>query len=67
MLAPIYSWFTEGFDTTDLQEAKALLDEPVDQRRLEHLKSLVQAEDPDADVIHSLCGSDGGTPAVPSK
>jgi predicted ATPase len=27
LLAPIYSWFTEGFDTPDLQEAKALLDE----------------------------------------
>jgi predicted ATPase len=27
LLAPIYSWFTEGFDTTDLQEAKALLEE----------------------------------------
>ena len=27
MLAEIYSWFTEGFDTVDLQEAKALLDE----------------------------------------
>jgi len=26
-LAPIYGWFTEGFDTTDLQEAKALLGE----------------------------------------
>ena len=26
-LAEIYSWFTEGFDTKDLQEAKALLDE----------------------------------------
>jgi hypothetical protein len=25
MLAEIYSWFTEGFDTPDLQEAKALL------------------------------------------
>jgi hypothetical protein len=24
---PIYGWFTEGFDTTDLKEAKALLDE----------------------------------------
>jgi predicted ATPase len=24
LLAPIYGWFTEGFDTTDLQEAKAL-------------------------------------------
>jgi predicted ATPase len=27
LLVPIYRWFTEGFDTTDLQEAKALLDE----------------------------------------
>jgi hypothetical protein len=27
MLAEIYSWFTEGFDTKDLQEAKALLAE----------------------------------------
>jgi predicted ATPase len=27
MLAQIYNWFTEGFDTTDLKEAKALLDE----------------------------------------
>jgi predicted ATPase len=27
LLAPIYSWFTEGFDTADLREAKALLDE----------------------------------------
>jgi predicted ATPase len=27
LLAPIYGWFTEGFDTADLQDAKALLDE----------------------------------------
>jgi predicted ATPase len=27
LLAPVYEWFTEGFDTTDLQEAKALLEE----------------------------------------
>ncbi|HJY85098.1 MAG TPA: hypothetical protein VKK81_28950 [Candidatus Binatia bacterium] len=27
MLAEIYGWFTEGFDTVDLQEAKALLEE----------------------------------------
>jgi len=26
MLAEVYGWFTEGFDTKDLQEAKALLD-----------------------------------------
>ena len=27
LLAPVYDWFTEGFDTPDLKEAKALLDE----------------------------------------
>jgi predicted ATPase len=27
MLAAIYNWFTESFDTADLQDAKALLDE----------------------------------------
>jgi predicted ATPase len=26
LLAPVYSWFTEGFDTLDLKEAKALLE-----------------------------------------
>jgi len=26
LLAPVYNWFTEGFDTADLQEAKALLE-----------------------------------------
>jgi len=27
VLAPVYNWYTEGFDTTDLKDAKALLDE----------------------------------------
>jgi predicted ATPase len=27
LLAPVYGWFTEGFDTLDLKEAKALLGE----------------------------------------
>jgi predicted ATPase len=27
LLAPVYGWFTEGFETGDLKEAKALLDE----------------------------------------
>ena len=26
LLAPVYGWFTEGFDTLDLKEAKILLD-----------------------------------------
>jgi predicted ATPase len=29
LLAPVYDWFTEGFDTFDLTEAKALLDAPA--------------------------------------
>ena len=31
LLAPVYGWFTEGFDTRDLKEAKALLDELASQ------------------------------------
>ena len=27
LLAPVYGWFTEGFDTLDLKDAKALLEE----------------------------------------
>jgi predicted ATPase len=27
LLAPVYEWFTEGFDTTDLQDARSLLTE----------------------------------------
>ena len=27
LLAPVYEWFTGGFDTADLKQAKALLDE----------------------------------------
>jgi predicted ATPase len=27
LLAPVYDWFTEGFDTRDLKDARALLDE----------------------------------------
>ena len=27
LLAPVYDWFTEGFDTADLKDAKALLSE----------------------------------------
>ncbi len=27
LLAPVYNWFTEGFDTADLKDAQALLEE----------------------------------------
>ena len=33
LLAPVYSWFTEGFDTRDLKEVKALLEELVVSER----------------------------------
>jgi predicted ATPase len=32
LLAPVYDWFTEGFDTLDLQDAKALLEELTEGR-----------------------------------
>ena len=32
LLAPVYHWFTEGFDTADLKDAKALLDTLGEQR-----------------------------------
>ena len=32
LLAPVYEWFTEGFDTVDLQEAKVLLGELSENR-----------------------------------
>ena len=32
LLAPVYTWFTEGFDTADLQEAKILLDALSEER-----------------------------------
>ena len=32
LLAPIYGWFTEGFDTADLQEARALLEQLSGER-----------------------------------
>jgi len=32
LLAPVYGWFTEGFDTADLQDAKALLEALEEER-----------------------------------
>jgi predicted ATPase len=36
LLAPIYDWFTEGFDTADLQDARALL-EALGEPKHEHI------------------------------
>jgi len=41
MLAEIYGWFTEGFDTADLKEAKALLEELLQPGRILQLRSRV--------------------------
>ena len=35
LLAELYGWFTEGFDTADLKDAKALLDELSERGRYE--------------------------------
>jgi hypothetical protein len=34
LLAPVYGWFTEGFDTPDLMEAKVLLNALAHRRRV---------------------------------
>jgi predicted ATPase len=39
LLAPVYNWFTEGFDTKDLQEAKMLIEELAAEGRYEHERS----------------------------
>jgi predicted ATPase len=36
LLALIYGWFTEGFDTVDLKQAKSLLDELAQQEEAPH-------------------------------
>jgi len=35
LLAPVYGWFTEGFDTCDLKEAKALLERSLGLEKYE--------------------------------
>src|SRR5580704_13398583 len=49
LLAPVYGWFTEGFDTRDLKEAKALLEELA---KLHYEKP---------DILRRLFRSGGGT------
>ena len=39
MLSEIYGWFTERFDTRDLQEAKRLIEELAEGGRYEHERS----------------------------
>jgi predicted ATPase len=42
MLAEIYDWFTEGFDTADLKDAKALLDELGSEGVIEGRRQLLR-------------------------
>jgi hypothetical protein len=50
LLAPVYGWFTEGFDTADLKDAKALLDDLADARILAA----------NTGIVTSRTGADGG-------
>jgi predicted ATPase len=43
LLAPVYGWFTEGFDTKDLKEAKTLLDQLADPSALPASEALTTA------------------------
>jgi hypothetical protein len=63
LLTPIYGWFTEGFDTADLQEAKALLEalaglgSSILERRSarEGIEVLPWGSQPGLDSIHGDC------------
>jgi hypothetical protein len=43
-LAPVYGWYTEGFDTKDLKDAKALMDELGERVRREIDGAVVAAD-----------------------
>jgi predicted ATPase len=43
LLAPIYAWFTEGFDTADLQAARTLLDDLESEICKPHLTPALSA------------------------
>jgi hypothetical protein len=45
LLAPVYGWFTEGFDTRDMKEVKALLEDWPHERRPQVAKRFAQYGD----------------------
>jgi predicted ATPase len=49
LLAPVYNWFTEGFDTVDLKEAKALLEELGHVDHATHARLPVTSTKPNAE------------------
>jgi hypothetical protein len=61
MLAEIYAWFTEGFDTSDLKRAKALLQELEDDaNRSEPLVASVQRDvQPQNSLAHKFVKAHG--------
>jgi len=66
LLAPVYGWFTEGFDTVDLQEAKALLDKLawskgaiVDEKSVQCSPDLDRGNEASDIVASDLCAHAG--------
>ena len=67
LLAPIYAWFTEGFDTADLKEAETLLDkltEPAIGVSPMRMAGFSRSDPPAGEVVKVGFGS---TPAVQSR
>ena len=56
MLVEIYNWFTEGFDTADLKDAKALLDE---LRHCDALREVRGRQPRGSEVLREVCSSTG--------
>jgi hypothetical protein len=61
-LAPVYGWFTEGFDTRDLKEAKALLEELASHGPASAIEALS-----DQIVAHAAIKSDGDVAGTAAK
>jgi uncharacterized protein YpbB len=63
LLAPVYGWLTEGFDTLDLKEAKALLDQlSSSARKLAHTRQQVAGER-DVEPLEYECQSNNNQDA----
>jgi hypothetical protein len=55
LLTPVYDWFTEGFDTPDLIDAKLLLDELDDRRATGCASPRTQSSDKATDNVKGGC------------
>ena len=54
LLAPVYGWFTEGFDTLDLKEAKTLLDECAPDHQFRNGPDFVAAHEFETDACRTF-------------